>query len=239
MAKRKKITVIIAAVLVILSTACVIYLTDNYDADMEAINSFEYEGVTVTDEGDHIVFIPDGQINAGLIFYQGGKVEHNAYSPLMMGLAEKGIMCVLPSIPFDLAVLDMNAADGIIDRYNQTDKWYIGGHSLGGSMAASYLADNAADFEGLVLLGSYSISDLSQTELDVLSVYGSEDMVLNREKYAENLANLPESTMEYVIEGGNHAFFGTYGEQEGDGKALITNKEQIDITVQQIIDFIG
>lgn len=239
MAKRKKIICITGAVLVILSTACAIYLADNYSADMDAIASFGYDGMTVSEEDGLMVFTPEGEIKAGMIFYPGGKVDHKAYSSLMMALAGKGIMCVVPSMPFDLAVLDMNAADGIIETYGQTDRWYVGGHSLGGSMAASYLADNAADFEGLVLLGSYSTADLSAAGLDVLSVYGSEDKVLNMEKYRENSANLPEDTVEYVIEGGNHACFGTYGEQEGDGKALITNKEQIDITVRQIIEFIG
>lgn len=67
------------------------------------------------------------------------------------------------------------------------------GHSLGDSMAASYLADNTNDYEGLILLGSYSTADLSGTDLSALSVYGSEDKVLNREKYNENKSNLPDN----------------------------------------------
>ena len=101
-------------------------------------------------------------------------------------------------------------------------------------MAASYVSKHTEDFEGLVLLASYSTEDLSDSGLKVFSVYGSEDGVLNREKYEEYRSNLPEDTVEYVIEGGNHAGFGSYGEQEGDGQARISQGEQIAITVEKI-----
>ena len=153
----------------------------------------------------------------------------------MAELAENGVLCVLAGMPFHLAVLDINAADGIQEQYPEIEKWYIGGHSLGGSMAASYLAKNAEDYEGLVLLGSYSTADLSQTDLDVLSIYGSEDEVMNREKYDENKSNLPDDYTEIIIDGGCHAYFGMYGKQDGDGTPAITNEEQIRLTVENIV----
>ena len=42
-----------------------------------------------------------------------------------------------------------------------------------------------------------------------------------------------------VITGGNHAYFGMYGEQKNDGEATITNIEQINITAQKIAEFIN
>lgn len=146
-------------------------------------------------------------------------------------------MCVLVKMPCNLAVLDINAADGIQEKYPEIEDWYIGGHSLGGSMAASYLANRTDDYEGLILLGSYSTADLSDTSLEVLSVYGSEDLVLNHEKYAKNRSNLPEGFTEIVIDGGCHAYFGMYGVQDGDGTPAITNEEQITRTVDSIAQF--
>ena len=105
-------------------------------------------------------------------------------------------------------------------------------------MAASYVSKHTEDFEGLVLLAAYSTEDLSDSGLKVLSVYGSEDGVLNREKYEEYRDNLPEHTVEKVIEGGNHAGFGSYGEQEGDGQAKISQEEQIEVTVEKIKNYI-
>ena len=105
-------------------------------------------------------------------------MEHTAYAPLMKELAEKDILCVLVKMPFHLAVFDINAADGIREQFPEIKSWYIGGHSLGGSMAASYVSKHTEDFEGLVLLAAYSTEDLSDSGLKVLSVYGSEDGVL-------------------------------------------------------------
>ena len=102
-------------------------------------------------------------------------MEYTAYVPLIQACAENGILCVLVEMPFNLAVLYISAADGIMGEHPEISDWYIGGHSLGGSMAASYLADHADDYEGLILLGSYSTADLSADDLKVLSVFGSED----------------------------------------------------------------
>ena len=240
-ARKKKLwialTVALAAAIV-LTGACALYLGDYYRADTEALEAFAPAAPVVSEEWKDGTLItrPEGRDPvAGLIFYPGGKVEHTAYTPLMEALASEGILCVLVEMPFRLAVLDMNAAEGIPEAFPEVERWYLGGHSLGGSMAASYLASHTEEFEGLILLGSYSTADLSGTELSVLSVYGSEDGVLNREKYAEYRPNLPESFAETVIKGGNHAYFGAYGEQEGDGTATVTPAEQLRQTVEAIL----
>ncbi len=233
------ITTSVVLALALIAGACAIYLGDYYRADYEAIGVFLPQGATWKEEPDgKIVFEPEGATK-GLIFYPGGKVEHTAYIPLMQACAEDGILCVLVEMPFHLAVFDINAADGIQKEYPEIEEWYIGGHSLGGSMAASYLADHAEDYEGLILLGSYSTADLSDTDLAVLSVFGSEDTVMNREKYAENKSNLPRDFSEYVIDGGCHAYFGMYGAQDGDGTPTITNEEQIRLTVEHIVRIMG
>ena len=57
-------------------------------------------------------------------------------------------------------------------------------------------------------------------------LYGSEDGVLNREKYEADRTNLPQDTTETVIDGGCHAGFGSYGAQKGDGTPTISAEEQ-------------
>ena len=130
----------------------------------------------------------------------------------------------------------MNAADGIREIYPQIKEWYIGGHSLGGAMAASYVEKHTDDYEGLILLGAYSTADLSNTDLKVLSLYGSEDGVMDRAKYEECRPNLPSDAVEIVIEGGCHAYFGMYGEQKGDGVSRIEPEDQIRQSADAIID---
>lgn len=236
--RKQKIRFITASavlILAILAGVCAIYLGDYYRADPEAIGAFLPQGSTWKEEPDGtVVFKPEGAAK-GLIFYPGGKVEHTAYIPLMQACAENGILCVLVEMPFRLAVFDISAADGIREEYPEIEDWYIGGHSLGGSMAASYVAAHTDDFAGLVLLGAYSTADLSESGLAVLSVYGSEDKVMNRENYENNKSNLPTDFTEVVIDGGCHANFGMYGTQNGDGTPTISNKDQIALTADSIV----
>ena len=135
-------------------------------------------------------------------------------------------------------ILDMNAADGIPDEFPNIENWYMAGHSLGGAMAASYAAGHTDELSGLILLGAYSTADLSDSSLSVLCLHGSEDMVMNREKHDECLDNLPAGYTEREIEGGCHAYFGMYGEQDGDGEPTLTEIEQITLTANYIADFI-
>ncbi len=237
--KRKRkifiITTSIVLILAMIAGACAIYLGDYYRADEEAIGAFLSQGTTWKEEPDGtIVFEPEGATK-GFIFYPGGKVEYTAYVPLMQACADNGILCILVEMPFNLAVFDIHAATGIQKEYPEIEEWYIGGHSLGGSMAAAHLSDHAEDYEGLILLGSYSTADLSDTDLAVLSVFGSEDRVMNREKYEECKSNLPSDLTEFIINGGCHAYFGMYGTQDGDGTPKITNREQIRLTAKKIV----
>ena len=239
---RKKLIIILSSVFLILALlvgVCWIYVSDYYEADDTAIEAFLPEGeVGREDKDGNLVFAPE-DATCGFIFYPGGKVEYTAYIPLMQACAEQGILCVLVEMPFNLAVLDVDAADGIPEQYPQIEHWYIGGHSLGGSMAASYVSDHHDQFDGLVLLGAYSTADLSDTDLAVLSIFGSEDKVMDRVKYADNKSNLPADYTEFVIEGGCHAYFGMYGPQDGDGTPTIRNNEQIWITVEKIGEMIN
>ena len=106
-------------------------------------------------------------------------------------------------------------------------------------MAANYAAEHSENFDGLILLAAYSTKDISQTTLRVLSVYGSEDGVMNRGSYEKNRANLPADTTEVVLDGGCHAQFGSYGSQDGDGVPTISGEEQVRQTAEAIVAFVG
>lgn len=243
MKKNKKLKIFITSLLcfaVICCTGFGIYVSDYYRANDTALTAtFSDDEVTVIEKnGDYMVFTPE-KPKCGLVFYPGGKVEYTAYAPLMKALAREGFFCVLVKMPFNLAVFDMGAAEDIIAEYTNIDEWYVGGHSLGGAMAASYASKNVDKLEGLILLGSYSTNDLSDSGLTVFSVIGSEDNITfdDMEEVKKYGDNLPDVDMYYyTIEGGCHAYFGSYGEQEGDGKPTITPEEQVKQTVEFIVD---
>ena len=217
-----------------------LYASDYYRADAEAIDAFLPEASIEKRElsDGSVAYIPS-EYTVGVIFYPGGKVDYTAYEPLMKALAGKGILAVLVKMPLNLAVLKSGAAKGIPEELPMVQSWYMAGHSLGGSMAASYISKNADKFDGLILLASYSTADLKGSDIKVASIYGSLDGVMNREKYEECKANLPSDLSESVINGGNHAGFGMYGEQKGDGAATLTNAEQIGVTADIIASFVG
>ncbi len=234
---KKKIGFSLLVLLLALVIGCGIYVGDYYHADQEALTLWPLpEQVERLELDAATIFVPE-EPKAGLIFYPGGKVEAAAYEPLLLSCAEEGVLCILTEMPFNLAVLDMAAADGLPEQFPQVEDWYLAGHSLGGSMAAAYLEDRG-DYDGLILLGSYSTADLSDSGLRVLSLYGSEDRVLNRENYEAGRSLLPADFMELVLEGGNHAGFGLYGPQEEDGVPRVSTEEQIRWAAENIVNFI-
>lgn len=240
--KKRKIKPVLITVLTILVIALGIfvgYVSDYYDADetayafLDNTEEVEYLG------DDPIHFSTKKLSDIGIIFYPGGKVDEVAYSSLMQPLAEEGYNTFISKMPFHLAVFDINAADAIIEENPEIEHWYIGGHSLGAAMAATYVTDNLDKIEGLYLLAGYSTADLSQSNLPVLAIYGSEDKVIDSEKVAEYRSNLPANTIEETIVGGNHAQFARYGEQAGDGEATISIEEQLGYTISAINEFIS
>lgn len=222
-----------------IGTGIFTYLSDSYSPSEEAIASLvSTEELVVEEKKDYTAFIPLEKVGTqGLIFYQGGKVEEDAYASLVRRIAEIGIPSYIVRMPFNLAVFDSNAANTVIEKEKEIKQWYLAGHSLGGAMAASYASDNSEYLEGLILLASYSSADLSDKNLKVLSIYGSNDKILDKKKYLKNKVYLPKLE-EIKIEGGNHAYFGSYGEQEGDGEAGISPLEQELRAAKEIIDFI-
>lgn len=229
--KRTRIAVItLIAAVSLFAAAFYIYTLDYYRADAYAIQAIHEEAGIVESRDGITVFLPQEGTNSGsaLIFYPGGKVQAEAYAPLLREISREGVTCVLVRMPFNLAVFDVNAADKVYGLLPEIKNWYIGGHSLGGAMASSYADKNKDLIKGVVLLGAYPVGN---GDAPVLTVYGSEDKVLDRAKL-EGVENIVE------IAGGNHAYFGNYGEQDGDGTAAITREVQQRLTVEEVVKFV-
>jgi dienelactone hydrolase len=176
-----------------------------------------------------LVFRPTGQEpQVGYVFYPGGRVDYRAYAPYAQAVADQGFLVVVPEMPLNLAVLNSQAAGAVIPAYPEIRAWAVGGHSLGGSMAAQFAHANPQQVRGLVLLASYPAegTDLSGYDVAVVSIYASEDGLATVEKVEESRPLLPPQTQWVMITGGNHAQFGDYGEQDGDGAATMDRAEQ-------------
>ena len=68
------------------------------------------------------------------------------------------------------------------------------GHSLGGVIGSQYVSKHSDKMKGLILLGSYPNRNLSKTSIKLLSIYGSEDKVLNMGDYHSAKENWPKDS---------------------------------------------
>ena len=244
MNKRKLITYIIIALVVIVVVAglgFVVWASATPDLEADAIAAMQTDEKVLIEQGDWIVFTPQSQEpKMGIIFYPGGRVSPGAYAVTARNLAEFGYFVVIPSMPLNLAVFAPDKATDILIAYPLITKWVIGGHSLGGVMAAQYLKNNPNRISGLMLWAS---TPAENNSLDIfptpaLSLYASEDALFTPEDAAASRSLLPADTQMIEIIGGNHAGFGYYGIQSGDGEAKISKAEQHSMILAHTLPFL-
>lgn len=189
--------------------------------------------------GDYLYFQPVGQSKqTGFILYPGGRVDYRSYAPFASQLADKGWPAAIISMPLNLAVLGADRASRVMADHPEISRWVIGGHSLGGTMAARYVTKNPEKIAGIVFLAAYPEGkDSSISAIPSLSVYGTEDGLVIPEDWEKYKDRFSPSTQWIRIEGGNHAGFGWYGIQDGDKPAAISLQNQTDQVIQAVDQF--
>ncbi len=243
---KKKVVVILSIVVLFIAANMVgfyayadVYYKASHDAIFASQISTDTVDVSKAKIGGNnaLVFSPHNP-KAGIVMYPGGKVQYEAYAPLMQECADRGILCVLVEMPFNLSFFDGDEALDVIKEYPYISDWYVMGHSLGGAIAAGFVSDNYELVKGIILLGAYSTYDLNNKNLKILSIYGTEDKVMNRDRYDTTKKNLGTDLVEVVILGGCHSYFGDYGMQKGDGNPTISREEQMHSTADYVYGII-
>jgi pimeloyl-ACP methyl ester carboxylesterase len=237
----KKILIVLAIVLFVAVTGFIVWGETPAQPMPEALNALRSDAQVKVDVGQWLVFQPANQVyTTGLIFYPGGRVDYRAYAPMAHALAAQGFLVVIPRMPLNLAVFGINSAQNVVSAHPEVKNWVIGGHSLGGSMAAHYLFQHQNQFSGLIFLASYPAAsdDLKDYTGKVLSISGSLDGLATPVKIAASHSLLPSNTQFLEIQGGDHAFFGWYGAQTGDNPAAITRAAQQAIVVDAVASFL-
>lgn len=225
----KRVSLIIVVIVVIALAGFLVWAYTPAAAMPEALAALQSDSqVQVTGE-DWLVFEPAGmQPETGLILYPGGRVDAQAYAPMARAIAEQGYLVVVVPMPLNLAVFGAGAAAEVMAAYPEIQHWAVGGHSLGGAMAANFAKSHSDEVDGLALWAAYPASndDLSSSGLEVVSIYGTQDGLATGEKIDASRPLLPPGTTWVPITGGNHAQFGWYGEQGGDNAAEISRTDQ-------------
>ena len=199
------------------------------DAVVAEVSRTAYTTTYVDEAGGYLDIRPaDREAETLFIFYPGGLVRPQAYEWLGAALAPLGGRTLIPVMPLDLAVIAPDRASKLLDSLETApSRVVIGGHSLGGAMAARYALRNPERIDGLVLMGAYSAGedDLSGLTLPVLDLAAEHDGLATVEKVQDGLNRLPPDTQLEIIDGSVHAFFGRYGPQRGDGLPTVTRAQ--------------
>lgn len=238
--KNNNLIKIITGIIVIGIVGLFIWANDSYKPQALAKEALISDNTVEVKIDKFISFTPKKiEATKGFIFYPGAKVDPESYAPLCRKIAEQGYEVVIVKMPMNLAILSYNRGEKVINEYSNIKNWVVGGHSLGGTMAAKFASENTA-VDGVVLLSSYPIGDeLKNMGKEVLSIWGSKDGIVNFENLIKSKEKLPEDTTYVEIEGANHSQFGDYGDQKGDDSPIINREEQIDIAAKNIINFIN
>ena len=234
--RKKKWLILLILIPLLLGTGLFLFASGGYKADTTAKQALLSDEVIV-EETDYGWFFDGPSAEKALIFYPGAKVEETAYSPLLHELSAKGIDVFVVDSPFDFALLNVNGAEKVMKEYDY-EQWYIGGHSLGGVVGSLYLQKHPEDFEGLILFAAYTNKQMPDTIKEIVIV-GSEDGIIKWEALEKGRELASDDYEEHIIEGGNHAQFGSYGPQKGDGEANISAEEQVKETVEIIVEAIN
>jgi hypothetical protein len=214
--------------------------TSTYPARDLALSALESsQSVTITRD-KYIVFTPNSEPEAGLIFYPGGLVEPSAYAPVLHQIAQDGVLVIITPMPLNLAIINTGAANAVMNEFPEVSTWILAGHSLGGASAAIYAENNPTNIKALALWDSYppDSSDLSDNHLAVLSIYGTTNGFPNTDNFDDKRFLLPVNTSFVPIEGASHAQFGDYGPQKGDVVASLSLAEQHALVAELMLEFI-
>ena len=219
----------LGSVLLLAAASFVLWATIVPAPEAPALAALASDSVVEVEQGRWLVFTPVGAApTTGLIFYPGGRVDPRAYAPAARAIAAEGYRVVVVPMPLNLAVLAPGRAAEVIAAYPEVTAWALGGHSLGGAMAANFAAAQPETVRGLVLWAAYPAAsdDLSAQNLAVVSVYGTDDGVASVQAVTSVASRLPAGTRWVAVQGGNHAQFGWYGPQAGDNPATLSHAAQ-------------
>ncbi len=230
----KRILIGISTVILVLFITLAIYSRNPYTALEEmddAIVLLDNSTVTYYEDRDEIRYSVDNPLK-NIVFIPGGLVTPDSYKYLAVSLAIEGYEVVIAKAPFNLAILNPFIGKKFLS--DDLDNVIIG-HSLGGVTASSVFSGNDT-VDMMVFLGSYPIKDVS--DMDTLFITAEFDLGMDPEALEDSYQFTSNTTIMNIVDG-NHAQFGWYGPQKGDGTAKIDTITQQNIVVNYILGFIA
>jgi predicted esterase len=204
----------------------------------QAVTALESDGQVTVTSRPWLTFSPTVVTpDTAFIFYPGGRIDPRGYAPLMRAIASAGYLVIVPKMPINMAPFRPNVAGEIIAAHPDIDRWVIGGHSVGGTMAAQYTNTHRDTISGLVIWASFPANnvDLAGAGIPVVSIYGSRDPRVNDDNIAKRRHLLPTDTRYVRIDGGDHHQFGAYEIKPQQHHATIERTAQHEQIIEQTL----
>lgn len=238
--RRRRVLAIIIAAFVVAITGLLAWAASPMTAESGPLAAVRADAdITYSETADGVVLAPADPNGTGLVYIAGARVEPAAYASKLSGLVDAGVTVVIARPTLNFAIFDTRPLTAFEALAPGIDRWFVGGHSLGGVKACLYAADDPDAVAGLILFGSYCSADISDTDLPVLTIEGTEDGLSTPEKIADAADLLPASAELVTLEGAAHAQFGDYGAQPGDGTPTATDDDVRAALTEALISFTG
>lgn len=190
---------------------------------------------------DAVIYKPVGFApKVGVVFYAGYPVDYRDYGPLLRSIAAKGFLVISPEFPMDTAISNPRAGEEYMKQFPEIKTWFLAGHSHGGGTACVEASLKPELFNGMILIAGAPFVTVLPDDYPVLTIHATEDQAVPLVQHKIQLLTIANCDVTDVyIKGGNHAQFGDYGVQTPDGKATISAKKQVAITVKHILKFMN
>lgn len=235
---RKRIALFSLVLLVAVSGLSVRWATFARPPLPEAVEGLEDDDFVAVDYRPWLTFSPVPVTpETGFVFYPGGRIDPRGYAPLMKAIASTGVLVVVPEMPINMAPFRPNVADEIMAAHPEIHRWVIGGHSVGGTMAAQYTNRHRDVIAGLAIWASYpaGTTDLADAGIPVVLIYGSHDPRVNDDSVGNRRHLLPADTRYVRIDGGDHHQFGSYEIKPQEHHAIIDRAAQQRQIIEQTL----
>ena len=242
---------LVGLVLVVMIGAAIWWQTTSFNAASdEALRHLVSGEKVIVVEDEWLTFTPRGRSpSVGLILYPGAQCDHRGYAGPLRAIAEQGYLVVSLPMPFNYAIFGVEKVREVMAAYPEIETWVLGGHSLGGAMAATFAASDPDAIDGLIFWDShsYEAADLSQLGLPVAQLYRSAEDVPIPPNFLANAQFLPSDADLTPVLGGNHMNFGGFEVapnfaavmlSDGPIPNPISRAEQHEIIINANLDFL-
>jgi hypothetical protein len=212
-----------------------------YPADRAATIEVYQSGTVIVENDPRAIIISpasDAISDEVVVFYPGGRVDPWAYLPPLAHTAHTlGVRVVIPKPPLNLAIADTRDIGSLASLAGTYDSIIAAGHSLGGVRGCINADDSRVSH--LVLFASYCANDLTHRDtLRVLTILGINDGLTDRNQVDTASILLPRGAGVVSIRGANHASFGAYGPQAGDGPSEISPQAMTEELTKALATFL-